>query len=164
MKMPFRTQIALFTLCAFGMTSSGCIVHEVIKPTELPKVNNSYSKNIGSTVGPNGAVTPIVEKSVVHLERPDGTMVEIKGETDALVTLRNGTQVEIEHPVAARTNAVSLFVKGGNIAEQEFEMREIDKVEVSQISMGRTMALTTVISLAVSGAVFFALISSEPDY
>ncbi|AWV90420.1 hypothetical protein [Bradymonas sediminis] len=162
MKMIYCKQLIILLICAVGLSATGCYTYEAVKPTELPKLNGSYEKTVGSTYNPNNTSTPIVERSVVHLERVDGRMVEISGPMDARVTRKSGEAIVIEHPIVARTNAVSLFVKGGNIAEQEFLLQDIEKVEVEKLQGTRTGLAVLMLTLGVA-AITMGVVSTTRE-
>lgn len=92
----------LYVSVVFAM---GCHNMVQIRPSELPRLNDSYQRQIGvdtgnpfSTSGPR-IPTPIVESSTRHVEAPDGRMVEIEGRYNARITLDGGESWRFNHPV-----------------------------------------------------------------
>jgi hypothetical protein len=122
----------------------------VIKPTELPKLNGS------SSVGTISAGRHVVIASVAQVERPDGTMAEIKGQFDARITVAGNTS-EYEHPVDSAIEGTDLKVRAGNRALTAIPLERIERLEVSQYDGLKTMLLWTGIGLGfvvlVGGAV-----------
>jgi hypothetical protein len=146
--------IAVAVVCS--MLSSGCYDWELIKPTEIPKLNGSFATPVGRT-----GDTTVVAVRVANVEREDGTLAQIKGNFDLKVVRENGDEVEFEHPVAAEMDGDDLVIRGGNRARTHIPMYEIKHAEVSQLDPGATTAAAVICSvvggLVVAGvAVAFA--------
>jgi hypothetical protein len=124
------------------MLSSGCYDWELIKPTELPKLNGSFSTPIG-----HAGNTTVVAVRVADVEREDGTLTQIKGNFDLKVTRENDDVVEFEHPVLAEIDDDDLVVRGGNRAKTHIPLTEIKHAEVSQLNVGTTTASAVVCSV-----------------
>jgi hypothetical protein len=124
------------------MLSSGCYDWELIKPTELPKLNGSFSTPIGRA----GNAT-VVAVRVADVEREDGTLTQIKGNFDLKVTRENDDVVEFEHPVLAEIDGDDLVVRGGNRAKTHIPLVEIKHSEVSQLDVGGTTAAAVICSV-----------------
>jgi hypothetical protein len=115
----------LVALASLVMLS--CYHRTEIKPTELPELSDSFAAPVGGGTG-------VVAVSVAHVEKPDGTLAEIRGEFDVLVRLDSGAELEFTHPVRARltSSAMVLAVAGGNRPERRIPLERIASVEVSQ--------------------------------
>lgn len=155
----FRFCVALSLLVAQGAVS-GCYRWESIKPSELPKLNGGYLRVVGRTYTPSGTVTH-VEQTVAHVERTDGTLIEIKGEYDARVTMKSRSSLLVfDHPVDATIEDGSLLLTGGNLPTTRFDMSTLRRVEVSQLDSGATIALSAVLGLVIGAAVLVVALSA----
>jgi hypothetical protein len=130
------------------MLSSGCYQWELIKPTELPKLNGSFATPVGHVGNAN-----VVAFRVADVEREDGTLVQIKGNFDLKVTRENDEEVEFDHPVAAQIDGDDLVVRGGNRSKTNIPLTEIKHAEVSQFDSGATMGVVLIASVLVGIAV-----------
>jgi len=117
--------------------TAGCLRWVEIKPTELPKLNGSYARNVEAVPTPTGTQM-VVERTVAHVERPDGTLVEISGRFHADVTTSVGS-LRFEHPVNSQLQNDVLVVQGGNRAQTPIPLGDITAVQVSRPSPGRTI-------------------------
>lgn len=122
--------MARVVLVTTAFQAVGCYKYVDIKPTELVKLNGSYSRAVGSTQTPAGSVT-IVESTVAHVERPDGRLVELKGDFDAVVRTRSD-HFKFVHPVNARLDGKFLVVASGNHAATPLVLSEVERVGISQ--------------------------------
>ena len=137
---------------------SGCYSWERIKPSQLPKLNGAYSRVTGTTYTPSGSIAN-VEQTVAHVERPDGTLMEIKGNFDARVSVRS-EEFLFEHPVNATTEDKVLVVTGGNRPATSFELSTVRRVEVSQFDLAATSVLSAMLGLVVGGALIAIVIAT----
>jgi hypothetical protein len=120
-----------------AMLSSGCYDFELIKPTELPKLNGSFSTSLGRA----GNAT-VVAVRVVDVEREDGTLAQIKGNFDLKVVRTDGREVEFEHPVRVEEDGDDFVVRGGNRGATRISLVDIQHAEVSQLNPGAVVAGT----------------------
>ena len=94
--------------------------------------------------------------SVARLERPDGTLVEIKGKPDVRVT-SEGEVLTFKHPIVATLQGEVLTIQSSNRAATKFNLSSIQKVEVSEpnlvanvlISMFGGLALGALLSVII---------------
>jgi hypothetical protein len=121
---------AWMLLATLSTHSTGCYKWVEIKPTEVVKLNGSYRRDLGSVSTPSGTVTT-TEVTVAHVERPDGTLVELKGDFDADIT-EGGSTSRFEHPVNSRIQGPFLVVASGNRAATPYIVKDIRKVEIKQ--------------------------------
>lgn len=144
-----RGMIAFVTL---AVAASGCTKWETVKPTELPKLNGSTSVHVGSRmVGEQR--TDVIAVSVAHVEKPDGTLVKIEGEFDARVTESSGEAAHFRYPVLSSVSDADLTVQGSNRGKTDFELDQVERVEVSQPDQTATFFATLGISAAVVGLI-----------
>ena len=153
----FRSFSAL-VLAVFAMTSFGCYCWVDIKPMELPKLNGSYSRVTGVVATPSGQVAT-VESTVAHLEKPDGTLVEIGGEYDAEITTSYGP-TRFSHPVNSSLQGDQLVVQGGNRAATGFPLQDVRQVQVSQYDRTATTFAAAGGGIVLGLVLYFALTSS----
>jgi len=138
-------------------TNAGCLRWVDIKPTELPKLNGSYARNVGAVPTPAGTQM-VVERTVAHVERPDGTLVEISGRFHADVTTASAGSLRFEHPVSSVLQNDVLLIQGGNRAQTPIPLGDISAVQVSRPSPGRT-TLAVVLGVA-GGLALLALLAT----
>ena len=117
--------------------TAGCLRWVEIKPTELPKLNGSYARTTGAVPTPTGP-TMIVERTVAHIERPDGTLVEISGRFHADVSTSAGS-LRFEHPVNSELQNDVLVIQGGNRAQTPIPLPAGDRI---QLTLKQTIELT----------------------
>lgn len=142
-------------LLASMLSSIGCYDWEAIRPAEVPKVSGSFA----TPVAQQGNTT-IVAVRVVDVERPDGSLIQLKGEFDVRVTVRGGGQYEFKHPVGATRDGDVLVLRGGNRGETRIPIDDIVKAEASQYAQGKTLAVTTTVGIGV-GLIAALLITSS---
>jgi hypothetical protein len=119
-----RAFIALASVAALG-----CYHRTAINPTELPELSDSYAT-------PISADRTLTAVSVAHVEKPDGTVVEIRGEFDVVVRLEAGSELEFTRPVRARLDPSEtvLVISGSKEPEQRIGLDRIASVEVLQFN------------------------------
>jgi hypothetical protein len=160
---PMRTLllrvVSMVLLSVFSLTASGCYKWVDIKPAELPKLNGSYARVTGSVPTPSGVVTT-VESTVAHVEKPDGTLVEIKGRYDAEVTTSNGLPMRFEHPVNSTLEGDQLAVQAANRPSTTFKLQDVRGVQVSQYDTTATTLAAVGASVVVGVLVYVLVISS----
>jgi hypothetical protein len=119
-----------------GLLLASCYSWEEVRPDALPGLNDSYEVQVGTTSEWSSSGTrtqAVMERSVRHVLRPDGTTVEIEGEFDARVTRRStGETLEFDYPVIASITDLELVLQGSNRASTPFHLTSIERVEVSQ--------------------------------
>ena len=142
-------------MVAFMLCSTGCYDWEAIRPAEIPKVSGSFA----TPVAQQGNTT-IVAVRVVDVERPDGSLIQLKGEFDLRVTVRGGGQYEFKHPVGATREGDVLVLRGGNRGETRIPVDDVVKAEASQYSNGKTTGAMLAVSLAAGLITYFAISSS----
>jgi hypothetical protein len=150
--------VSVVLLGVFSLTASGCYKWVDIKPAELPKLNGSYARVTGSVPTPSGVVTT-VESTVAHVERPDGTLVEIKGRYDAEVTTSSGAPMRFEHPVNSTLEGDQLAVQASNRTTTAFKLQDVKSVQVSQYDATAT-TLAAVGASAVIGVLVYVLVTA----
>ncbi len=130
-------------LASFAFQAVGCHSYKwvPVKPTEVPKLNGSYVRDRGTVSTPSGAVS-VQEVTVAHVERPDGTLVEISGKYDLRVTSQGNSAV-FEHPVNSRLQDQFLIVTSGNRAATPYVLRTVERTEVKQPDPTSAFALAT---------------------
>jgi len=121
----FSRPVALLVLSSFSLLSTGCYEHIGIRPSELPKMNGAFV-----TSQSTGSNSVLVTQSVVHVEKEDGRIEEIKGEYDIIVTNSVGNKFKFQHPIIVESLPDGYLIKGANRSPETFKVREIKKVEV----------------------------------
>lgn len=166
-----RTIIAA---CFVALLATGCHHSASIPPTELPALNGSYERQVGShtqttyqssAVGgqryPVTRTSPIVERSVRHLVTTSGRTVEVEGEVEVTVVPVGAQPRTFEHPVVSRISPDGILeVRGANRGPAEIPLRNVERVDVRWDNpVGTTLAVTgvSVAITAVALGVFFAV-------
>jgi type IV pilus biogenesis protein CpaD/CtpE len=116
-------RVAGGVLVAVVTALAGCHSWVPIRPTELPKLNET--------------ATPVSE--------PDGTVVEILEPFDARVTTRSGAAVGFKHRVTSSLENRMLVVQGSNRGRTAFPLQDVRSVDVSQPNVGGTTAAAAVL-------------------
>lgn len=124
MPSPRVRRWALPLVLASSVLLQGCHAHTPIRPTELPKLNGSF----GDTQRGAGAV--LTTRTVTHVQGEDGRMVELKGEYDVVMTLKDGRKVEFEHPVLSAVEGQKLRIRSGNRPEASVLVDDISHIEI----------------------------------
>ena len=111
---------------------------------DATKLSGSFVAN----VGPN-----VVAIRTVNVQQPDGRMVQVQGNFDVRVSLRNGDVRKFSAPVDIQPTPDGLVFRGGNEAPLEAKADDIQAVEVSQMNQGKTVALGVLGGLALAALV-----------
>ncbi len=135
-----RIAAGLSFLYVFG----GCYSAEQIKPAELPKLNGGFSEPIARTGN-----TTVVAVSVARVERPDGTLTEVRGRPDVELTLRSGETLTFGAPVLSEAEDDALVLRSENRAKTRVLFSNIEKAEVTQYDGTKTVLLMTGFALAI---------------
>jgi hypothetical protein len=143
---PLRAPVCAAVIMSL-LAQSGCYDWEMVRPTEVPKLNGSFATPIGQS----GNAT-VVAVRVADVEREDGTLVRIRGDYDLRVELKDGTAMTFSNPVRTESSGDDLLVRGGNRAETRIPLKDIAHASVSQLAPGKTAALTIVLTLVAAGA------------
>lgn len=148
---PRRSLLGLFIISCMG-----CSTYVSIKPTELPKLNDSFVAPARTSYG------QLVAVRVAHVEAPDGKIVEVKGDFDVRITLRDHRELEITHPVRARlgSSGTALAIAGGNRAEVVIPLDDISTVEISQPDVGGSVVVGVLIGVGTSLGVFLIVVAA----
>ncbi len=144
----------LSALLAFALLGSGCYSWSVIKPTELPKLNEASTTTQQKWGSPR-----VIVLTVAKLETPDGRIVQIEGESDARVNVRDKGTLSFEHPIVSAVDADRLIIQSAKRAKTTIPLANIERVEVSQFERAQTSAAVGVISLVVGGIAILLLLS-----
>lgn len=91
-----------------------------VRPTELPRLNGSSVTHVGHTGTAN--VYAVTE---VHLQAPDGRMVEVQGEAGIGIDAHGGSMI-FRHPVESRLEGDSIVIRSANHPETRLRLNEID--------------------------------------
>lgn len=121
---------ATMVLAVLAVGAAGCTSWVEIKTTELPKLNGGAVA--AGTVVSGTQRGEVVAVSVAEVEKPDGTLEQIKGEFDVRLTRQQGSPEVFESPVRSTVEGESLTIQSGNRARTSFSLAEIRKTEVSQ--------------------------------
>jgi hypothetical protein len=157
--MPFFKNVVAAGLLASLLSQSACYDWEMVKPVELPKLNNSFAEPVSRT-----ANTTIIAVSVADVEREDGTLTRIRGSFDLRLVLRDGGEITFHNPVRATRDGDDLLITGSDRPETRVPLANIAHAEVSQPAPGKTMGLTvglTVGFMLVVGVAVFAVVSQN---
>jgi hypothetical protein len=103
---------------------------------------------------------PVIVISVREIERPDGTLAQIRGPYDLEIIMVGGKTITFAHPVHVESDSDSLMVSGGDRAQTRIPIADIRSASVSQYSSWETVALISGISLAAGLATYFVMSSS----
>lgn len=139
----------LGSMVAIAMAVSGCVSHNRIPPTELPRLNGAYVRS-----GQVGNEVRAIDWSRTNVRRTDGTMLQVQGEFSATVVPRSASlpQVSFDHPVESHVTDLYLRVSGGNRPETVFPIRQVEYVDIATFDGGLTALVTVVICLVGAGA------------
>ena len=137
----------------------GCYNHTAIQPTELARLTDPALQRhgVGVHVTSTGAHMPVAVVTRPPVLRPDGTTVQFHGNFGVRLTT-NSEVLEFKPPVVASAPDGQLAVAGGNRPETRFDLSNVRSVEVSQLSMGRTLALVLAIVLPVVAGVMVGVL------
>jgi hypothetical protein len=152
----------LFQVLFFILLTTGCYKTEVIKPTELPKLNYA---GVGTVVAGPGK-GHLVAVSVGQVEGIDGRMVEVIGEYDATIVAKRGERTTFEHPVRSSIDNQLLRVGGGNRTETAFQLTDVSQVETKTYDGTATLWTILGVSLGVTtiaAIVLYAVLFSQTD-
>ena len=120
----------------------GCSSWEMVRPAEVPKLSGSFSSAVAQVGTHTAVVVPVTD-----VERPDGTLVQIRGGYDLRLALISGGYYEFNHPVSAVQEGDALVVRGANRAATQIPLADIQKAEVSQHSKWKTMYLSILLTI-----------------
>lgn len=157
-----RRACAVLVTLFFSVHLSACYKKVAVKPTELPKVNQSYTKTAGTAYTGQGTVT-VTESSVIKLERTDGRLYELKGDADVLVRPKGGEQLFFKHPIGAKVKDGTLKIKSKNYAEKSFKIDNLQSTKVRDYDQMGTMWLLGGIGGAVGLVGSLIILSATPS-
>jgi hypothetical protein len=149
MKTKIITKLITLTCLASFFLTFGCYNTYSIKPTEVPKLNNTYSVRVGSkrtsfynsiSKTTSYSSIPIMAKSTRHLKQPDGKIVKLTGKTPVSIFTKTGKYTFL-HPTISSLNSGHLIIKGSNRSKQIFMLDSIQKVEIQKYSNGKSTFL-----------------------
>jgi hypothetical protein len=149
--------IFLSLLCFVFFT--GCYDYHTVKPTEIPKLNNSFRTPIGTSTNYDGSSNTLMAISVRHLERPDGRTIELKGETSVRLTTSRG-QYTFKHPTISRLSGDNLVISGSNRGKLFFPLSSIKKAEVEKYNRWKSAGIISASSLLGSGLMILIIAMS----
>ena len=144
--------LILLTL-SLGLT--GCYDLYSIAPTEVPKLNNTYTVQVGSTTSSSYnystkqtsyTSTPIYSHSVRHVRRANGTNLHVTGSPPVIITTNRG-KFTFTHPTIASIEGDSLIISGGNRPNTRFLLSDIKKVQIKIYNRGKTTLVYTAVAL-----------------
>jgi hypothetical protein len=147
------------------LLSVGCTRYTPIKPTELPKLNQSDVRILAqidsntthtATTETETTNTTIYRRTERWVQRADGSLVDIMGPFDVRVRRADGSEVDIEHPVVARLDENRLRIRGGNVGEIDFGLPSAVRTEVVQVDWSMAALLVSVGSFVTVGALTYA--------
>jgi len=96
-----RISVGTFLLaaCLAGLaSSSGCYSYKAFSPSELPKLNNTYTTLIGVVRTNNGSQT-LYNNSYKHLKTPNGRILAVEGRpSEVRLKLASGRVLLIATP------------------------------------------------------------------
>ncbi len=132
-----NTRKTLAVLLSALVLNTGCYSAQQVKPAEIPKLNGSFAQPVAQVGN-----TTVIAVSVARLERPDGTLTEIKGQPKSvIVTLHSGEEIEFDSPVLADAEEEALVLRSENRAKTRILFGDIAKAEVNAYDPGKSMAL-----------------------
>ncbi len=155
MRHSWKIKALSLLLFASTLFSYGCYDIVAIKPTEITKLNNTYSVQVGtsystsyntSTKTTTTNSSPIMAHSVRHLERPDGRTLQVTGKTPVIITTNQG-KYTFTHPTISRLNDGNLIIAGSNRGYVSFPLESIQKAEVKMYNAGKTLLTSTLLSV-----------------
>jgi hypothetical protein len=147
----------LLVRCAFialaSVAALGCYHRTAIKPTELPVLNESYA-------APVDGDRRVMAVGVAHVEKPDGTLVEVRGEFDVYALLDDETELKFAYPVRARLDPSEtvLILAGAKEPERRIPLEHVASVEVSQFNGERAW---TALLVTMAGVGFLIAVISR---
>lgn len=133
----------LFFILICGAGLSGCTSMRTVRPTELPKLNNSQS-----TTTARGNVAFVLQ-TARHVQAPDGRIIQVVGPFHLHVVTKRGKVVKFAHPVSTRLSGDSLEMRGGNRGLTVFRVRDLKSTKVEVNDPGKTILLIAGINLGV---------------
>ena len=144
-----RTSRLVPLLVACSLLTTGCYSHVPIRPSELPKLNGDFAT--AQAVGVN---TTLHTFSVAQVQGEDGRMVELKGEHDVIITLKNGTTTKYGHPVSVSEEGGAFVIRSANQAEVRVPLDDIQRVEVTNYNGIATTFIAVGVGVVASLVVF----------
>jgi hypothetical protein len=138
-------------LLACSLLTTGCYSHVPIRPGELPKLNGAFQDTQSA-----GGNTTLVIRSVRQVEGEDGKMVELKGEHDVILTLKDGSKTTYDHPVAVSEEAGVLTIRSANHPEAQVPLDGIKRVEVTNYD--RLTSTLVMVGAALGGGFLVGLL------
>jgi len=138
----------LITVSLVVLFLAGCLRHTPIKPSELPKLNGP---SVGTVVGGRapGTVVAVATRTV---EKPNGQLVEIRGEFELVVTTRNG-KLTFGKPVMSEITDGRLTVRSGNRSPWSAPIDSVQSAQVQQPNRRANMFWGSVGMVLAFGAV-----------
>lgn len=115
------------------LSTAGCQSSQQVKPSELPKLDYSFAAPVVASGG------NLVAVRVAQVEKPDGTIAEVKGEFDVRLTLNNRKSFLFEHPVRVSLKGGLVEIAGGNRPKSAVRLEDIREVEVTQFDGTKTI-------------------------
>jgi hypothetical protein len=81
------------------------------------------------------------------VEKPDGTLIEIKGKYDLRLRLVNGERLYFTHPVRIEVDGDMLYLTSSDRRRTPVHMGDIEKCSVRQFDTGSTVAALIAVSV-----------------
>jgi len=168
-----RTAIGSIILAVFfsGMlVLSGCYSYKAFSPSELPKLNKTYTTLVGIVRTNSGAQT-LHNNSYSHLKTPDGRILAVEGRpSEVRLKLSTGKVLRISTPYQFEPNGERLTILTASGPPVTVAYRDIDRAEVLVPDLhfprlgGRGAVITvTVITCLTIGLVVVAMMLASDE-
>jgi len=168
----FRTPIGSFILAVFlagMMVSSGCYSYKAFSPSELPKLNKTYTTLVG-IVRTNSGVQTLHNKSYLHLKTPDGRILAIEGRpSEVRLKLSTGKILRISTPYQFEPNGDRLKILTATGSPINVAYEDITRAEVLVPDLhfpklggrGAVITVTVITCLTIGLAVLVMMLAAD---
>ncbi|MBU1221692.1 hypothetical protein KKF34_11515 [Myxococcota bacterium] len=156
---------------------TGCYRTEFIRPTEIVKLNNTASIQVGTTshttssynystksTSYSTSYSPVMSHSYRTLLKPDGTTTpHIGGFSYITIFTTNGGQYKVEYPIQASINGENIKLAGKNFPEQDIRIVDIHKASVTTYDGSSTYMIVMLVSVVITGIIMGVYLSSSSE-
>ncbi len=130
----------------------GCTDWTAIRPTELPRLNQSSRQVVETT-----SDVTIIATTNIAVEQPDGRTVMIRGEVQSARIQTGAIATRVGAPGIGDLDEGGLRVGGSNVAPATFLVGDVDRVEVETRNTLKSTFFAMAIALVLGGAITTAV-------
>jgi hypothetical protein len=157
-------------VAAASLLLPACYSSVVVKPTELPKLGQPPGsidvQSSGTMLGPDHDFSTGAASSAIRfLERPDGRVAEIRGDSTVMLATPRGTYT-FEYPVLADVEGPNLRLRGSNRGSTTVPLADITTATVKSYDRATTsVAVSAIVTLALGAiALGFTIAADQNRY